>query len=52
MKKNDPIYLPDEPPAPYGDGQEAYENHQQKTMDAIERLDRMINTPKQKRVSS
>lgn len=42
MKKNDSLYIPDEPPNPYSDsGEKAYNEHREKTSDALEELDKM-----------
>ena len=42
MEKTEPLYIPDEPPNPYSDsGEKAYNEHQEKTADALEKLDKM-----------
>ena len=42
MKKNDSLYIPDEPPKPYSDsGEKAYNEYREKTSDALEELDKM-----------
>ena len=42
MKKNDSLYIPDEPPNPYSDsGEKVYNEDQKKTADALEKLDKM-----------
>ena len=43
MEKTDPLYIPDEPPNPYSDssGEKAYNEHREKTSDALEELDKM-----------
>ena len=43
MKNNDSVYVPDEPPAPYGDaGKKAYDDHQKKAEKAMLELEKKI----------
>ena len=43
MKNNDSVYVPDEPPVPYGDaGKKAYDDHQKKAEKAMLELEKKI----------